>query len=259
MLPGARLLALNSPLNPTGTAFSADALARISDLVLAENARRKPLGERPLYVMYDQVYWTLCFGGTTHVTPVGLRPEIAPYTVFVDGISKAFAATGLRVGWTMGPLDVITRMSSILGHVGAWAPRAEQAATVALLQDPVAIGEFHHTFLSGVEARLRVLHEGLQRLKGDGLPVESIPPMGAIYLTARLHPFGARTPDGHVLRTNDDIRRYLLERAAFAVVPFQAFGCTEEDGWFRLSVGAVSVDELKAALPRVEAALRDLR
>src|SRR5678816_2814761 len=77
VLPGARLLALNSPLNPTGTAFSADALARISDLVLAENARRKPLGERPLYVMYDQVYWTLCFGGTTHVTPVGLRPELS--------------------------------------------------------------------------------------------------------------------------------------------------------------------------------------
>jgi aspartate aminotransferase len=64
--------------------------------VLEENARRGP-GERPLYVMYDQVYWMLTFGDTRHVEPVSLRPEMAPYTIFVDGISKAFAATGVRV------------------------------------------------------------------------------------------------------------------------------------------------------------------
>ncbi|HEU0299088.1 MAG TPA: aminotransferase class I/II-fold pyridoxal phosphate-dependent enzyme, partial [Longimicrobium sp.] len=125
---GARLLALNSPLNPSGTAFGEQALAEICDLVLEENARRGP-DERPLYVMYDQVYWMLTFEGTTHVNPVSLRPEMRDYTVFVDGISKAFAATGVRVGWTVGPPDVTARMASLLGHVGAWAPRAEQVAT----------------------------------------------------------------------------------------------------------------------------------
>src|SRR5438046_1766813 len=120
-LRGARMLALNSPLNPTGTAFSAETLAGICDLVLDENARRGP-GERPLFVMYDQVYWMLTFGATRHVDPVSLRPAMAPYTIFVDGISKAFAATGVRVGWAIGPPDVIARMASILGHAGAWAP-----------------------------------------------------------------------------------------------------------------------------------------
>ncbi|CAA9369378.1 MAG: Aspartate aminotransferase, partial [uncultured Gemmatimonadetes bacterium] len=111
---GARLLALNSPLNPCGTAFTAEALGAICDLVLEENARRGP-DERPLYVMYDQVYWMLTFGETMHVNPVTLRPAMAAYTVFVDGISKSFAATGVRVGWTVGPADVTQRMASVLG------------------------------------------------------------------------------------------------------------------------------------------------
>ncbi len=102
MIRGARLLSLNSPLNPTGTAFTPEALGEICDLVLEENARRGA-GERPLYVMYDQVYWMLTFGDTRHVDPVSLRPEMAPYTIYVDGISKAFAATGVRVGWVVGP------------------------------------------------------------------------------------------------------------------------------------------------------------
>src|SRR5262249_11302171 len=122
---GARLLTLNSPLNPTGTAFSAPVLGEICDLVLEENARRGA-GERPLFVMYDQVYWMLTFGATRHANPITLRPAMRDYTVFVDGISKPFAATGLRVGWAAGPVDVIQAMSNLLGHVGAWAPRAEQ-------------------------------------------------------------------------------------------------------------------------------------
>jgi aspartate aminotransferase len=255
LLAGARLLALNSPLNPAGTAFTADALERICDLVLEENARRTPRGERPLYLMYDQVYWMLCFGGTTHVTPVGLRPEIAPYTVFVDGISKAFAATGVRVGWAIGPVDVISRMSALLGHVGAWAPRAEQVATAKFLDDPAAMRAFHARFIHAVQARLDRLHRGLQALRADGFAVDSTPPMGAIYLAARIHPFGRRTPAGRVLETNSDVRQYLLDRAGLGIVPFQAFGSTSEDGWFRLSVGAVSEEDIEAVLPRVREAL----
>jgi aspartate aminotransferase len=257
-LRAARLLTLNSPLNPAGTMLDAAELAAICDLVLEENARRRGTGERPLYLMYDHIYWMLAFGGAEHCTPPGLRPEIARYTIFVDGISKAFAATGLRVGWAVGPPDVIARMSSLLGHVGAWAPRAEQAATTVLLKDPAAIQDFMGRFLQNVEARLRLLHQGLQEMKAAGLAVESIPPMGAIYLTARFHPFGRRTPDGRTLATNEDVRHYLLDAAQVAVVPFQAFGSREEDGWFRLSVGAVSLADLEAAIPRIHNALRRL-
>ena len=257
-LPGARLLCLNSPLNPTGTAFTADTLRAIAEEVVAENARREKAGERPLYLMYDQVYWTLCFGDTAHVTPPELVPEVARYTIFVDGISKAFAATGVRVGWAAGPTDVIARMSALIGHIGAWAPRAEQLGTVTLLTQPDAILAYQATFKRGIQARLDRLHAGLQALRARGLPVESIPPMGAIYLTAQFDLAGRRTAGGQTLRTSDDVRRFLLEAAGIGVVPFQAFGCAGEDGWFRLSVGTSAEADIDEALPRLDRALSSL-
>ncbi len=258
VIRGARLLALNSPLNPSGTAFTAEALADICDLVLEENARRGP-GERPLYVMYDQVYWMITFPGTTHVNPVSLRPEMREYTVFIDGISKAFAATGVRVGWTVGPADVTKRMASILGHVGAWAPRAEQIATARLLDAPDEIERYHAVFLNDVRSRLDALYQGIEALARRGLPVSAIPPMGAIYLSARFALHGWRTPGGEVLRTNEDIRRYLLDAAGLALVHFQAFGMREDTGWFRASVGAVSLDVIAAMFARLGPALDALQ
>jgi aspartate aminotransferase len=253
-LRGARLLALNSPLNPAGTAFDADTLAAICDLVLAENRRRSP-AERPLYVMYDQVYWMLTFGGIKHVDPVSLRSEMEPYTIIVDGVSKAFAATGIRVGWVVGPEDIVPRMSNLLGHVGAWAPRAEQIATAQYLAMDADIEAFRGEFARQLEVRLNTLHQGLMAMRRDGLPVDAIEPMGAMYLSARFALNGKRTRSGVVLRTNEEIRRYLLQEAGLAVVPFQAFGGADETGWFRLSVGAVSVGEIERVLPRVRGAV----
>jgi aspartate aminotransferase len=203
-IPGARLLALCSPLNPTGTVISR-------------------------------------------------------YTVLIDGISKAFAATGLRVGWAVGPTDVIFKMMSLMGHLGGWAPRPEQCATIELLNDASAVTEFGVTFRRGIQARLDALANGLAKMKASGLPVDSLEPAGAMYLTARVAPFGKRTPDGKLISTNDDVRGYLLSAAGLAVVPFQAFGTKDDDGWFRWSVGAVGLAEVEAALPRIEAALRALR
>lgn len=254
VIRGARLLAINSPLNPSGTAFTAQALGEICDLVLEENARRGP-DERPLYVMYDQVYWMLTFQGTEHVDPVSLRPEMRDYTIFIDGISKAFAATGVRVGWTVGPPDVTRRMASILGHVGAWAPRAEQIATAKLLAETDEIERYHGEMLSKVQSRLTALYDGITALGDGGMPVSAIPPMGAIYLSARFALHGWRTPDGAVLQTNEEIRRYLLDAAGLAIVPFQAFGMLEDTGWFRLSVGAVSMEAIAAMFARLGPAL----
>jgi len=258
-LPGARLLCLNSPLNPAGTAIDRGTLLGVCEAILEENEARTRRGERPLYLMYDHIYWMLRSADTEHVTPPGLLPEMARYTVFVDGISKAFAATGLRVGWTLGPVDLVSRMSAVLGHVGAWAPRAEQVATVELLDDPAAIRAFQTEFQRGLEERLGLLHHGLQALKERGLPVDSLPPAGAIYLAARIHPFGRTTPSGVELRTNEEIRRYVLEAAGIGIVPFQAFGVPEDTGWFRLSAGAVSPADIEAALPKLADALAELR
>ncbi|XXF78671.1 aminotransferase class I/II-fold pyridoxal phosphate-dependent enzyme [Myxococcaceae bacterium GXIMD 01537] len=250
-LPGARLLCLCSPLNPTGTMIDPGALKAICERVVAENRERQAQGREPLILMYDQIYWVLSFGKTKHVTPIELVPEVAPYTVFVDGISKAFAATGVRVGWGVGPPSIISRMKDVLGHVGAWAPKAEQVAVARFLDDVPATEAFLEKMRQSVDARLELLFQGFAKMREAGLPVRAIAPQGAIYLSVRFDLVGKAG-----LRTNDDIRKLLLEKADFAVVPFQAFGLKEDTGWFRLSVGAASLKEIQDALPRVEAALR---
>ena len=254
---GARLLALCSPLNPSGTAFSAEALRDICELVVEENARRGA-GERPLYLMYDQVYWTLTFGDTVHVHPIGVCPAVAPFAIYVDGISKAFAATGVRVGWIVAPADIAGPMSGLLGHVGAWAPKAEQSAVAAMLGDDAAMKSYRATMIAGLRERLDALYAGISAMRSERCAVEVLAPEGAIYLSARFALTGRRTPDGAVLSTDEDVRQYLLKAAGVAIVPFQAFGVTEDTGWYRLSVGAVSPEQIERMLPRLASAVQAL-
>ena len=256
-LRNARLLVLNSPSNPTGTLFTAEQLGGICDAVLEENERRRG-SDRPLYLVYDQIYWMLTFGGAAHVHPVQLRPEMSEYTIYVDGISKAFAATGLRVGWGMGPTTVIKQMSDLLTHVGAWAPRPEQVATSMLLSNDAAIDDYHAHMKSEVESRLRALHNGLMSLKQDGFNVDAVIPAGAIYLSAKFDLHGKKTADGQTLKTDDEVRSYLLKQCGLALVPFSAFGQPDGSGWARLSVGAVSMKEISELMPRLKSALQQL-
>lgn len=250
-LSSGRLLLLNSPLNPTGTAIAPEQLRLICEAVVEENRRRERAGTPVLWLCYDQVYWQLVFGGAgrgaaRHVTPPGLVPEIAPYTIILDAASKSFAATGMRVGWAVMPPPVRQRMADILGHVGAWAPRAEQVAMAALLDDETVVSAYLETMRARVAERLDRLARGFTEMRAAGLPVDVIAPQGAIYLSVRFLLAG---------RTNEQIRKRLLDEAGFAVVPFQAFGLKEDSGWFRISVGAVSNADIEAALPRVRAVL----
>ena len=256
-LAGVTLVCLNSPMNPCGTAFSADRLGRLCDVVLEENERREAAGVRPVMVMYDQVYWMLCFGQTEHVTPPGVRPEMAAYTIFVDAISKSFASTGVRVGWAVVPPGLMPAYRAFIGHMGAWAARPEQLATEALLDDAQAVETFQRGFRSAVEARLDALHDGFSRMAAAGLPVRSIAPQGAIYLSAHFDVLG-RSTHGRTLERDEDVRFFLLDEAGFGVVPFTAFGVERDSGWMRLSVGAVSLDDITTGLARIEAALRAL-
>jgi len=248
-LRDARLICINTPVNPTGTVMARDEVKAIAQLVVDENHRRSARGERPLFLMWDQIYWMLTFGDNRHYTPPQLVPESARWTIFVDGISKAFAATGLRVGWTIAPPHITSRMRDILGHVGAWAPRAEQVAVARFLGMQDEIDRYHEQMIRELQLRLDLLHEGFEEMRRDGLPVRAISPQGAIYLSAQFQLPG---------RTNEEIRKLLLDRAGFAAVAFQAFGLKKEDGWFRLSAGAVSPDEIRAGLRRVRAALEAL-
>jgi len=257
-LAGATLLALCSPLNPTGTVFQRQDLEEICDLVLAENQRRGP-DEKPLYVLYDQIYWLLTFGDTQHYDPISLRPELRDYVLYIDGISKCFAATGVRVGYSFGPAHIIDKMKSILGHVGAWAPKAEQVATAKFLPQASAVDEYLAGFKADIQRTLTALHAGLQEMKAQGYPVDSIAPAGAIYLTIQLDVLGRTAPNGQMLATSKDLAFYLIAQANLALVPFSAFGTEPTEPWFRASVGAETLESIQSALPRLKAALDGLR
>jgi len=253
VLPEARLLALCSPSNPTGTSIDAGTLTRICRAVVAENERREARGDRPVFLMYDQVYWATEFGGGDPVTPPALVPEVTPYTILIDAISKSLAATGLRVGWAVAHPAVIARMADFLGHVGAWAPKPEQVATAEFLVDAPAFHEHRAAMEGRLRERLDTLYRGFMRLRERGVPVDAVSPEGTLYLSVRFET--GRTVRGRALETNEDVRRLLLEEAGIAVVPFQAFALAREDGWMRLSVGAVSMAAIEKGMKRLEEVL----
>jgi aspartate aminotransferase len=256
-IPGAALLCLCTPQNPTGTTLPKEELEKICHLVLEENAKRGE-GEKKLYVLFDQMYWTLCYGETQHFNPVGLVPEMKPYTVFVDGISKAFAATGVRVGWSLGPAELIAKMKAILTHVGAWAPMPEQKATAKFLQNYSAIDKYFDTFKTDILYRLQTIYDGIMALKEKGYPVDAITPQAAIYLTLQFDLKGSATASGSVLTHQADVTQYLLEAAGLAIVPFSSFGGSKESPWYRMSVGTCRKEDIAPMLQELEAALEGL-
>jgi len=255
-IAGAALLCLCSPQNPTGTVMQQDTMENICDLVLEENSKRAGK-DKKLYLLFDQMYSLLTYGDVKHFHPVALRPAMKEFTISIDGISKSFAATGVRVGWAAGPANVIAKIRALLGHTGGWAPMAEQKATARFLQQPQAIEQFLGHFKNGLYERLLTIYQGLMRMKDKGLPVDCIAPQAGIYLTIKL-PLAGMTADGALLKTQKDVTEYLLDKARLAIVPFYAFGADDSSPWYRLSVGTCVLSEIPEMLVLLENALREL-
>lgn len=255
-IKGASLLCLCTPQNPTGTTLSKAELEKICDLVLAENARRAA-DEKKLYVMFDQMYFTLTYGDTKHYNPVSLRADMKQYTIFVDGISKAFAATGVRVGWSLGPAHLIGKMKALLSHIGAWSPMAEQKATAKFLLQKDVVETYLSSFKQELEDRLWAIYNGIIALKGKGYPVDAVAPQAAIYLTIKIDLKGLQANDKQ-LETQADVTDYLLSEAKLAIVPFYAFGADRTSPWYRLSIGTCKKDEIAEMLGTLEVALQKL-
>jgi aspartate aminotransferase len=253
----ATLVALCSPQNPTGTVFTKEELCKICELVLEENKNR-PAEKKPLYLMYDQIYWALTYGDTEHFNPVSLYPEMKNYTVFIDGISKSLAATGVRVGWSMGPKKIIEKMKAILTHVGAWAPKAEQLATAKYLHKLELYDKFLVDQKHKLEERLVGFYEGFQNLKKEGHPVDAISPQAAIYLTIQFNLIGKKTASGQIISNTQDITKFILDEAKIAVVPFYAFGASPDSTWYRLSVGTCKLEDVSKAIESLRKALHTL-
>lgn len=257
-LDGAVLLALCSPLNPTGTTFTREELEKICTLVVDENKKRGANAKK-LYVLYDQIYWTLTYGDIEHHDPVSVNPAMKEFTIYIDGISKSFASTGVRVGWALGPSFLIEKMKAINSHLGAWAPMAEQNAVAKYLMKEEAITAFFDKFKFALQERLVRIYEGFKALKAAGHDVDAVAPQAAIYLTVQINLAGKQQPDGTVLADQAAVTSYMLNEAKLAIVPFAAFGATGANSWYRLSVGTCLVHEIDEMLLKLKTALEKLK
>jgi aspartate aminotransferase len=256
-LDTAVLLALCSPLNPTGTVLSREVLRDICQLVVDINKTRDP-DQKPLYVMFDQVYWMLTFGDSGFYHPLYECPEIKDYAVFVDGMSKAFAGTGIRVGWATGARHVLAKMVSIIAHIGAWAPKPDQVAVGEYLSMDEAVDNHLAGFRGALEARLDGFYDGIMSLKQKGHKVDAIAPQAAIYLSVMIDILGRTTDTGETLTSFDDVHRFLLDVAQIGVLPFSWFGARNYGNWFRISVGTCSLEDIGAVIAKLERSLDSL-
>jgi aspartate aminotransferase len=251
-IKGAALLCLCTPQNPTGTTLSREELQKICEMVLEEN-RSRGADEKKLYVLFDQMYFTLTYGDTQHHHPVALYPEMKEYTISIDGISKSFAATGVRVGWALGPVPVIAKMKALISHIGAWAPMAEQKATADFLNNTKSVETYMTHIKKSLEERLWKIYAGFEELKKKGFPVDAIAPQAAIYLTVKIDLKGKGTGD-NILQTQAQVTQYILE-AGLAIVPFHCFGADQESPWYRISVGTCKLEDLEDVFSRLDKAL----
>ncbi len=256
-IKGATLICLCSPQNPTGTTITKKDLERICDMVLKENAGRAE-GEKKLFMMYDQMYWHLTYNDVRHYDPVSIRPEMKPFVVYIDAISKVFAATGLRVGWSFGPAEIIDKMKAILGHIGSWAPMAEQKATAKFLLQKENIDAYLVQFKYAIEQRLQAIYTEFIKLKKEGFSVDAIAPQAAIYLTIKIDLAGKKTANGKFLTSQADVTAYVLNEAKLAVVPFSAFGANKNSPWYRLSVGTCHLKDIPEMIEKLRDAMKKL-
>ena len=244
-----RLLALAERRGATLVSTAKD-MARLKGATgaLADLANRRRNGDRVFFSANQHINPTnVCILRNTCVlcSFARMQKEDGAYTRSLEEVfHEAEQARGMptREFHIVGGLHPKLRLSYYTDMIRGLKERHPQVHIKALTAVEIA----HLARIEKVSER-----EVLLAMREAGLPVRSIAPQGAIYLSAQFDLIGKAG-----LRTNDDIRKLLLDKAGFALVPFQAFGLKDDTGWFRLSVGAVSMEEIQAALPRVEAVLR---
>ncbi len=149
-------------------------------------------------------------------------------------------------------------MKSILGHVGAWAPKAEQVATANYITQDDLIDAYLTKFKGEVDTRLQGFYKGFTALKNEGHNVNAIAPQAAMYLTVEMNLKGKRTAAGNILQTTADVTKYILDEGKVALVPFSAFGSSVDSNWYRLSIGTCAVSDIEQVISNLRNALSKL-
>jgi len=232
--PRTKAVIVNSPCNPTGATHDRQTLEAIAALVVRYN----------LLVISDEIYEKILYDGAKHLSIATLGPEIAARTVIVNGVSKAYAMTGWRIGYAAGPKDLIAAMGNIQSQSTSNPCSISQKAAVAALR----YGEpFTTQMVAEFDRRRRAIVEGLNKIQGLSCRM----PSGAFYAFPNIsNVLGKQGPNG-TIKTPTDLAGYLLKEAQIAVVPGEPFGSQSH---VRLSY-ATSMDTIVRGLERLDKAL----
>jgi aspartate aminotransferase len=240
------LVCICSPQNPTGRVINPEVLKGICELIVNENKlRATQVGSRPLYLFFDQIYSDITKEGL-FIHPLTLCPEIKDYLICADGISKSLNATGVRVGWLFGPKDIIGKMTEVLSHIGAWAPKPEQRALDVYIREDY---EDYISHINYVTKEYEYISDKicgkLEELKKKGFNVDYQKPDGGIYVSVYLGYV-------HSFSSTEEYISFLINTCGLGIVPFEYFGSKSNKGWFRISIGNVSDLNLDSILKTIE-------
>jgi aspartate aminotransferase len=237
--PRTRAVVLNNPSNPTGGVYSKAQIEALAKVVVEKN----------LLVISDDIYRSLVYGDATYVSIAALSPELAARTILIDGVSKTYAMTGWRIGYTVAPVNIIKAMAKIQGQSTSNPAHVAQAATLAAITGPQDCVE---TMRKAFDERRLEMVKLLRAIPG----VQCREPKGAFYAFPDLSAFvGKSTADGKLLADDVTLCDWLVDAGRVAVVPGSGFGAP---GYVRLSY-ACSMNNIREGVRRLGEALGTLR
>lgn len=228
--PRTRAVIINSPNNPTGVVYTRDELAALAAVA----------AEAGLWIVSDELYEYLIYEGE-HVSIAALRPEYRERTVLINGVSKAYAMTGWRIGWSACPRPLAQAIAAIQSQATSSVNSIAQKAALAALTGP---RDDVMAMRAEFQVRRDLLLAGLERISG----FKAVRPAGAFYVFCDVRELLGRTLGGRRVEDDVALAQALLEEALVAVVPGTAFGTP---GYVRLSY-ATSRENLEEALRRLE-------
>ncbi|HHW19834.1 pyridoxal phosphate-dependent aminotransferase [Thermodesulfovibrio thiophilus] len=232
-----KALILNSPSNPTGFIYTENALKEIAEIALKHN----------LYIISDEIYEKLIYDNEKHISIASLSEEIKEKTIVVNGLSKAYAMTGWRIGYAAGHTEIIKTMTTIQSQSTSNPTSiAQKAAVAALRGNQNCVSEMRKEF----EKRRNFLVQELNRIPGVSCKM----PKGAFYVFPNISNIFGKKIDKNIINSSMDLSIYLLEKALVALVPGSAFGA---EGYIRISY-ATSMENLSKGIDRISKALEQL-
>ncbi|MBE1515409.1 pyridoxal phosphate-dependent aminotransferase [Nesterenkonia halotolerans] len=225
-----KVLVFVSPSNPTGAVYSAAAVREIG----------RWAAEKGLWVVTDEIYEHLTYDGA-EFTSIAALPELADQVVVLNGVAKTYAMTGWRVGWMVGPTDIIKAASNLQSHATSNVANVSQMAALAAVEGSLDAVE---TMKAAFDRRRRAIVSGLNAIEGFSCPT----PEGAFYAYVDVREALGREIGGRTPQTSAELAEIILEQAKVAVVPGEAFG---PSGFLRLSY-ALGDDDLDKGLRRIQ-------